>query len=144
MDFNRATFNKSERLCSTKVISSLFENGNIFYTSLFKVVWDKSAVTLPAPAQVIFSVSKKGFKLSVTRNLIKRRIREAYRKNKRTLYEHLSSEDIQIVFVAIIKGKKVPDYLTVEKAVKEMIEKLIDYTKDKNKARSPKTEDGSI
>jgi ribonuclease P protein component len=133
MDFNRATFDKSERLCSTKVISALFENGNIFYTSLFKVVWDKSAVTLPAPAQVIFSVSKKGFKLSVTRNLIKRRIREAYRKNKKPLYEHLSSQEIQIVFVAITKGKKVPDYLTIESAIIELIEKLINHTKDKKK-----------
>jgi len=91
MNTTRETFDKSERLCSTKVIASLFESGNIFYSSLFKVVWGRSPVTLPGPAQVAFSVSKKGFPLAVTRNLIKRRIREAYRKNKKTLYEHLSS-----------------------------------------------------
>ena len=82
MNTRRETFEKSERLCSTKIISGLFENGNIFYTSLFKVVWNKSPVTLPLPAQVAFSVSKRGFRLAVTRNLIKRRMREAYRKNK--------------------------------------------------------------
>jgi ribonuclease P protein component len=125
------TFDKSERLCSTKVIASLFESGNIFYTSLFKVVWGRSPVALPGPAQVAFSVSKKGFRLAVTRNLIKRRMREAYRKNKKTLYEHLSSENIQIAFVVILKGNAVPDYLTIEKSMKEMINKLIILTNKK-------------
>jgi ribonuclease P protein component len=107
------------------VISGLFENGNIFYNSLFKVVWDRSSVILSPPAQVAFSVSKRGFKLAVTRNLIKRRIREAYRKNKKTLYEYLVSQNIQVVFVVILRGNTIPDYLTIEKSIKEVINKLI-------------------
>jgi ribonuclease P protein component len=125
------TFDKSERLCSTKIIAGLFENGNIFYSSLFKVVWGRSPVPLPGPAQVAFSVPKKGFRLAVTRNLIKRRMREAYRKNKKALYETLTSENIQIAFVVIIKGNTVPDYLTIEKSMKEMINKLIRFNKEK-------------
>lgn len=125
MNTTREKFDKAERLCSTKIISGLFENGNIFYNSLFKVVWGKSPVILPSPAQVAFSVSKRGFKLAVIRNLIKRRIREAYRKNKKILYEHLSSENIQIAFVVIVRGNAIPDYLTVEKAIKDVINKLI-------------------
>ncbi len=135
MDTNREAFDKSERLCSTKVISSLFESGNIFYNSLFKVVWGRSPVTLPGPAQVAFSVSKKGFRLAVTRNLIKRRMREAYRKNKSALYDHLVSVNVQIVFVIILRGSTVPDYLTVEKSMKELLNKLIEIC--------PKTEVGS-
>jgi ribonuclease P protein component len=119
------TFNKTERLCSTKIISGLFENGNVFHISLLKVLWAKSPVALPAPAQVAFSVSKRGFRLAVTRNLIKRRMREVYRKNKKLLYDYLVSEHIQIVFVVIIKGNSVPDYLTLEKSMKDVINKLI-------------------
>jgi ribonuclease P protein component len=130
MNTIRETFDKSERLCSNKLLTGLFESGNIFYTPLFKVVWGKSTVPLPRPAQVAFSVSKKGFRLAVTRNLIKRRMREAYRKNKKILYEHLASENIQIAFVVILKGISVPDYLTIEKSMKELMYKFIIHIKE--------------
>lgn len=144
MNTVRETFDKSEKLCSRKVISSLFENGNIFYNSLFKVVWDKSPINLPFPAQVAFSVSKKGFKLAVTRNLIKRRMREAFRKNKKTLYEHLVSHNIQIVFVVIQRGNSVPDYVSIEKAILELIYKLIILTSRKPEVGSQMTEITSV
>jgi ribonuclease P protein component len=140
MNTTRETFDKSERLCSTKVITNLFESGNIFYTSLYKVVWGKSPVPLPGPAQVMFTVSKRGFRLAVTRNLIKRRMREAYRKNKKTLYDRLSSESIQIVFVVILKGNVIPDYLIIEKSMNEMMNKLIILTSPKSEVGSSKTD----
>lgn len=136
----RETFDKSERLCSIKIIAGLFESGNIFYTSLFKVVWGRSPVPLPVPAQVALSVSKKGFRLAVTRNLIKRRMREAYRKNKKILYEHLALEITPIAFVVILRGNSVPDYPTIEKSMKEMLNKLIILTSRKSEVGSPKTE----
>ena len=141
MNTIRETFEKSEKLCSTKIISGLFENGNIFHSSLFKVVWGKSTASFPGPAQVVFSVSKRGFRLAVTRNLIKRRLREAYRKNKKILYEHLSRENIQIAFIVILKGNSVPDYLSIEKSMKMMINKLISLSSRKPEAGSQKSEE---
>ena len=142
MNITRETFDKSERLCSRKIIGELFENGNIFYNSLFKVVWDSKQTSLPGPVQIAFSVSKRGFKLAVTRNLIKRRLREAYRKNKIPLYHHLISRNIKVAWVVIIRGRTVPDYETIEKTMKETINKLIILTSQKSEVRSQKTDDG--
>jgi ribonuclease P protein component len=117
----KETFGKTERLCSKKAIEALFENGKSFYCPPFLIVWAYSSAEIPFPAQVAFSVSKKGFRLAVTRNLIKRRIREAYRKNKKDLYGILNTTGNKLVFTMIFRGNSVPDYITVESAVKEMI-----------------------
>ena len=122
---NKETFNKAERLCSKKEIEALFENGKSFYSFPFAVVWAFANSDIPYPAQVAFSVSKKGFRLAVTRNLIKRRMREAWRKNKFLLYDFLKSSDKKIVLTIIYKESSVSDYITIEASTKETIKKLL-------------------
>jgi len=129
----RNTFHKKERLCSTKIIADLFENGNIFYTTHLKVIWAKSPVEIPFPVQVAISVSKKTFKSAVTRNLIRRRIREAYRLNKNRLYDYLISENIQISLIVIFRCDKITDYFTIEKSVLAMIDQIMIRVKQNDK-----------
>jgi len=130
----KETFHKSERLCSKKTIAALFESGNIFYSAFFKIVWQVTPAPLPFPAQAAFSISKKGFRLSVTRNLIRRRMREAYRRNKHIFYDFLDSENTRISFVIIFRDASVPDYATIEKSMKEMLTSFISAIK-KNKKK---------
>jgi len=119
------TFRKTEKLCSKKAFEALFEKGNSFFIFPLQIIWLESPADIPVPSQVAFSVSKKYFKRAVKRNLIKRRIREAYRKNKHVLYEFLSGRGKKIIFIIIYKADVIPDYLSVEESVSLAIEKLI-------------------
>jgi ribonuclease P protein component len=80
----RHTFKKSERLSKEKWIQELFEMGSSFYLYPFKIIYHPHLVDT-LQNQVLITVSSRQFKRAVDRNLIKRRIREAYRIQKQLL-----------------------------------------------------------
>jgi ribonuclease P protein component len=124
METGREHFRKSEKLCSKKIISSLVEEGDTFFLPLLKVIYLKKPEQLPSPAQVAFSVSKRGFRNAVTRNLLKRRMREAYRKYKYLLYHNLQQTGITMAFIIVYRQNNVAGYSEIEKAILETIERL--------------------
>ena len=84
-------------------------------------------------ALVAVSVSKKSFKRAVIRNLVKRRIREAYRKEKESLYRILAEENKKLVFIVIFKGDTIPEYSLVERSLRAIVEKLAGEAKKERK-----------
>jgi hypothetical protein len=51
-------------------------------------------------------------------------MRESYRKIKSNLYTLLEAEHIRLTFVIIFRGNTVADFPTIDKAMKEMLDKL--------------------
>lgn len=86
MGHKRFSFPKREKLTGKKKIEGLFKEGSSFYLKSFQVRFLLSA-DVDQPHQILISVPKKNFKRAVDRNLIKRRIREAYRLNKGLIHE---------------------------------------------------------
>ena len=119
------TFTKEERLCNKKLIDELFHNGSSFLCYPFKVSWLIVEEPLQFPAQVLFSVSKKRYKRAVDRNLIKRRIREAYRLYKQQyLYLGLQGLEKKIIFSVGFIGKEISSYELIDKKMLKLLNEL--------------------
>lgn len=118
-------FGKSEKLCSRKIIDRLFERGEAFMAFPLRVQFMPAELPENVPAQVMFSASKRRFKRAVKRNLLKRRMREAYRLNKQPLMDVLEEKDVQLGVAFLFVSKEELDYHFIEKAMKKAIQKLI-------------------
>src|SRR5436190_12777833 len=101
------TFRKSERLSSRKIIEVLAKTGKKIHVSPLRLVWMNSGLKGNVPVQATFAVSKKNFRKAVDRNKIKRRMREAYRKNKSTLYSLISDGNNQYAFLFVFTGNEI-------------------------------------
>ena len=127
------TFKKEERLTSKKTFDLLFSSGKSIVVSPFRLVWVEK--TLPTPnshlrtsvfAQLGISVPKKLFSKAVQRNRIKRRIREAYRKNKGLLYDVLQKKNLHIAWIVIYISQDELSYQEIEKKMIISLQKLKD------------------
>jgi ribonuclease P protein component len=119
------TFVKEERLCNKKLIDELFHNGSSFLCYPFKISWMAVNEPQPFPGQVLFAVPKKRYKHAIDRNLLKRRMREAYRLNKQQyLYSVLNEADKKIVFSIAYIGKEINTYDLIEKKMLKLLSVL--------------------
>ena len=114
------TFTKAERICDRKSIKELFsKKSSSFYFYPYKLVFLPSA---SYQSRILVSVPKRRFKRANKRNLLKRRIKEAYRLNKQYLFEGSSKNwDIAILYV----GKEVHDFNFLEKKLISVFEHVL-------------------
>lgn len=74
------TFPKAQRLCGKTAVAALFERGKSYQEGCLRMRLLSRGDD--APSRVVISVPKRHFKRAVKRNLLKRRMRESYRRRK--------------------------------------------------------------
>ena len=119
------TFPKKEKLKSKKDIGLLFSKGKaitIFPIRLLFVELKDPKDDMPFKVGV--SVSKRLFKRAVDRNLIKRRMREAYRLNKSLLSTEKQSNTTYFNIAFVYIGNEIVDSSVIHSKLKKAMEKL--------------------
>ena len=118
-------FPKNQKLCSEKEIERLFKTGSFISESPFKIIWQLQKTTENATVKALIVVSKKRLKLAVERNFIKRRIKESYRLQKKSLEGFLKKHGFQLNLAIIYQDDKLLEYKIVEMKIKILINRLI-------------------
>ncbi len=113
---------KQEILRSKKLIEELFNKGKSVYRYPIKFKYLVSQDREASESPVLFSVTvpKKIIKSAAKRNLLKRRIREAYRLNKRLLVSDVPS-GVQISFMIIYTSRDIESYHKIERSLKKIL-----------------------
>jgi ribonuclease P protein component len=112
------TFKKSEHLTNHRLIDDLFaKKGKSIHARPLLLAYIPIKHSPSIPAQVLISVGKKKHKRAVDRNLIRRRIKEAYRLNKHILYNHLLEKEMSLAIAFLYLDKEIASYATIEKQV---------------------------
>ena len=137
MEKHEERFSKRERLCSKKLIDTLFGPGRSHAMTAFplKVVYrlvdNFTETTASAGAvtetnvQVLISVPKKHFKRAVKRNRVKRQVREAYRKHKSYVTlrgKELTDKQLLIAFIWL--SNELTDSVTVDQRVYNLLQRI--------------------
>ena len=113
------SFKKEERLAREKHIQELFEKGSSFHLHPFRVIRRPHPEPNYPTNQVLISVSKRNFKRAVDRNLIKRRIREAYRLQKNLI----TGNSLMLAFV--YTAKEIAPFQEIKDKLQLVLEKIM-------------------
>jgi ribonuclease P protein component len=119
-------YTKKEKLKSKKDIEHLFKKGKSVNAFPIRVIHVKKMEPQGILINAGVTVSKKNIKLAVHRNLIKRRIREAYRLNNTELKEHLSTNNQEVNLMFIYSAKEILPYALIEEKIKVLLTRLME------------------
>ncbi|MDR2652669.1 MAG: ribonuclease P protein component [Prevotellaceae bacterium] len=120
----RYGFKKNERLCLRKEIENVVQNGKKMMSYPFLVNYLIKDAQNNETTKIAISVAKRNFKKAVDRNLLKRRIREAYRQHKHNLAETARNNNKVINAIIVYVSKEKLPYEEIRKGIIKSMEKL--------------------
>lgn len=108
-----------------KNVGRLFTSGTSFFCYPFKVIYFQHVDESDSQLRVLVSASRRTFKNATDRNTIKRRIREAWRKNKNELLEDQITKGTSLDVGLIYTAKTILDSHLIEDKIKQTIQRLL-------------------
>lgn len=124
------TLGKTERLGERKILEDLFLNGEKIHTPGLTLRWKKDEKLSTVQAKAAFSVPKRLFKKAVDRNLLKRRMRESYRKNKPFRIPEAGEYDKIYYFLFTYTAHKINSYREIESKIVLTLQHLKNVTEN--------------
>jgi ribonuclease P protein component len=125
----RQTFAKDERLRKKILITKLFQEGSSFFVYPFRATW-LPLTDASGDVQVLVSVPKQVIRKAVNRNKIKRRMREAYRKNKFIIYTIPEPIKGTLILGLTYTSKEIMPYNLLQEKIIVLLQRLrIEYAK---------------
>ncbi len=120
------TYPHSEKLKSRLTIERLFREGKSVSKYPLRLVF-VPIENSESPIQLGVSVPKKFFKKAHDRNLIKRRLREAYRHNKSMLIDAAKSP---IACMIVYNNSETMSYAHITVKIQQLFQKFADFQND--------------
>ncbi|HEC43050.1 MAG TPA: ribonuclease P protein component [Bacteroides sp.] len=122
----KQTLSKDERLKSSLGIEDLLKNGHTESGFPLKIFWSYSGDSRQkSPVRVAVLVPRRKFKRAVDRNLMKRRIREAYRLNKNLIYEPLAERNLNISLIILFLSDEFISFERLESGMQVLLLRLV-------------------
>ena len=128
----RFFFRKHEKLTSEKDIELLFKSGKSSFIYPLKVIYITNS-TQPLECKVLMTAPKRYLKKAVDRNLVKRRLREAYRVNSINLKNLLVEKNISATIAFVYVSSKIINYIDIEAIMIKQIAKIISIIENSEK-----------
>ena len=120
---NNERLPKQVRLHSLTAIRRLFTDGEAAFVYPFRYMTISDAGE-KSGVEVLFSVPKRFHKRANKRNLLKRRMREAYRHHKAELVAYAEERGLQIDLALVYTSKDIVSYKSIENAFCKVLERV--------------------
>ncbi|MBQ3243783.1 MAG: ribonuclease P protein component [Bacteroidaceae bacterium] len=120
----RNTFPLKEHLKSKRVIEKLYAEGASVTAYPLRAVFLEQQEQEPIAA-ILISVAKKRFRHAVDRNLVKRRIREAYRTSKHPLIEALENNGKKMAIAILYIDTKHNSTAFIKRKMEKLLDNII-------------------